>query len=403
MRSAWLLAFLLIPAAAAQVTPASVETTLYLHDLGIQEFPINTQVPQRGLWSEEDYGGVGTTTLTCLDPTTGPATGGVTSQAFASYFGYSTLSFVVYDRLNGGSPLVHPTRGMAYNTTITGTPTLQWLMTPTQTLEARVGGAANVVIEATVRAPDIISPDDSFYGSGSRLMAGRTEPVTLLGSTVTGAGASQVTASEVAGQFVYTFKVPLDLQNAVIPKATGFTLRVDVRMDVPACPPGTAIMPNVLQPYSGNGLWSHLTLTNTEPLLVEPLHLQVGRGNVTFHAEVVSAWGAYDVNVPNATLTITGPMQAAAAVQETIWRTTEHFHLAEPVLQTWVLDTRDLPDGAYTAIYRVPNLQATAMAESVVTFIVTDGNVQTGPPRQAPLPLAIVLVAVAVGLALRRP
>lgn len=403
MRVLLLLVLFLLPLAAAQVsvTPETVATTLYLHPLNLQHMPMNTQTPPG---REFEAGGLaGTTTLTCLHPTSGPVTGGLTSQAFATYYGYSTLSFVAYERISStGSPLVHPTRGLAYDTTLVGTPTLYWSMTPTQIANVPAGGAANVVVEARLHAPDGVSLDDRAYDTGTILLSGQTDAVTLLGSTIAGPGSAQVTVDQVDGRFVYTFKVAMQVQNPVIPKATGYNLRIDVRMDVPGCEPGTAIMPTVLEPYASPIHRSRLAVMNEEPLRQEPILVQGGRNNITFVTNTTSAWGAYDVNVPNATLTIMGPVQTDAEVRETIWRTREHFHLANPVVQTWTLDTRDLPDGAYTAVYRVPNLQGTATAEAVTTFVIADGQLQSGPPHKMPLPPAALLMGLAFALVMRR-
>lgn len=395
--------FLLPTALAQTVTPQTVDTTLYLHPLGLQDFPINTQTPQRSTLFDGVGFGLTFVTLTCIGATTGTLTGGLTSQAFSTFYGYSTLSFVAYDRTSSaGDPMVHPQRGLTYNTTVVGTPMLHWAMTPVESAMQHPGGAVNVVVDAQIRAPDGLSLDDRGYDTGPLLMSGQTEPVTLLGTTVAGSGASQVTTTEVNGQVVYLFTIPLQVQDPVIPQAAGFTLRVDVRMDVPGCTPGTSIMPGVLEPYGGDGLWSRITLRNGDPLRIEPLRMEAGRGNITFHTNATSVWGAYDVLVPNATLTVTGPAQTTGELRETVWRTVEHFHLTDPVLQTWVLDTRDLPDGAYSAVYRVSNLQGTAVAESTVTFILNDGQMQTGPPRQAPIPIAIPGVALLIGLLVRR-
>lgn len=389
-------------AAQVDVSPPSVTTNIYLHPLGIQDFPMNTQVPRLGPWNRESFGPA-TVTLTCLHATTGTFTGGVTSQTFTTYFGYSTLSFINYDRTaSNGQPLVHPTRGLAYDAVISGSPVLHWSMTPAELTETRPGAVANVVVEATLRAPDVVSPDDVGYDSGIVLLSGQTEPVSFLGTTMTGPGSSQVSITETAGQTVYTFQVPLAVENAVIPQASGFTLRVDVRMEVPTCTPGTAIMPSVLEPYAGPDHWSYLALDHGEPLRQEPLQVWAGQGNVTLRANTTSVWGAYDVDVPNATLTITGPATTAARLHETIWRTVEHNHLAEPVAQTWVVDTQDLPDGVYTAIYRVGNRQATATAQAVVTFTVTDGQLQEGPPRQASWPATLPVAALGLALLGRR-
>lgn len=399
-----LVAVLVLPLAAADVfvTPEVVATTLYLHPLNPQDMPINTQVPQPEIWNEGGFGATANT-MTCLHPTSGPVTGGLTSQAFASYFGYSTLSFVGYDRVaSDGSPRVHPTRGLTYNTTIIGTPTLYWSMTPTQTTQIPSLGAANVVVEAKLRAPEGVSVDDRGYDTGTILMAGQSAAVTLVGSTVAGPGSSQVTVDQVDGRFVYTFAVPLPVQNPVIPQATGYNLRIDVRMDVPGCEPGTAIMPGVLEPFASISHLSRIELTNQEPLRQQPMRVQAGRNNITFVTNTTSAWGSYDVNVPNVTFLVTGPTQATPELRATIWRTVEHFHLADPVLQTWVLDTGDLPDGAYTAVYRATNLQGTATAESIVTFVVADGQLQSGPPRQVPLPFVTLVVALGLALLTRR-
>lgn len=101
----------------------------------------------------------------------------------------------------------------------------------------------------------------------------------------------------------------------------------------------------------------------------------LGEDQISIHAVLNSPFGNYDVDVPNMTMSVTGPttprsMGAPFVVQ----RSFEHNHHYEPVELTWLWDYRS--DGAsageYTVTVSAQNLQKTATVTKSAKFVLSD-------------------------------
>lgn len=393
----------------ASVAPWDVDTVLYFHLINIQDMPVNTQVPT---YEARDTREVGVTsmTLTCVHATTGEATQGTTSQAFHTYRGYSSPSFVEYDFPGGdGSPRTWPMRGLSYDVLLNKSvqPVLHWFMEEAETSgldidTPRTAPLVDAVVRVVVHEGDAISVDDKSYDQGRVLMRGKTRPVTAVAGQVEGEGADQVTASQVDGHWVYGFAVPLQMDTGNFSGAHGFTVRIDLATDAEQCEEGTALMPSPVRPWADATHQPRLLVRNGEPLRV--VHAAaVQNDTIRLAWSVQSAWGAYDVAVDEATLEVLGPQGVVqSTLLSVVQRTREHYHLTEPYVGTWALPA-DLADGTYTATFRVPNLQHTSAAEARVTFHVQDGRVVDQEPAEAPAPALIPLLGLlALAVALRR-
>lgn len=405
MLRALLLGLLLLPAsvaAADAVEPTVVDTKLYLHMLNVQAMPINTQEPDPAFIDLTGWGTFATST-TCLQRAAGDpdASQGMLGQSWHRYYGYSTPTFVLYDFAQNGNPMTHPERGLSMDIPLEGNAVLHWGMRATNGVEG--AGApglptANVRVQAVLRTSDNISIEDKAYDTGEVLYEGSTSPVTLAQGIVAGSGANQVTAETVGGDQVYTFHVPLLRLAENLSSAHGFTLRIDVTMDVPGCDPDTSLMTNSLQPYADPKHWPFIELRHGTPLQVDATTLdELGEG-LLLNWTVRSAWGGYDVDAANATLRIFGPANVTTELVQLVQRTREHAHLTEPVRFTWALFD-GVPDGTYTVLLEVPNLQHTATASTALTFTVQDGRI-VDTLQQAPGPGAGLLLLALAALAL---
>lgn len=408
MRRALLALLVLVPLAGAQasVEPATVGTTLYFHLLDVQDMPINTQEPDPAFADAMAFG-LGANTLTCLDPATGPASGGFTSQDYHVSHGYSSNSFVEYGSPSGdGRPRTHPERGLAYDIPLDRSvqPVLHWFLaeaSPSGPADAQRAPLPDVTVRAEVRASDSVSVDDKAYDTGLLLMDGATRPVTASGGQVLGDGATQVTASQAGGRWVYDFAVPLRIQTDLLPRVSGFTVRIDTQVAGVPCA-GGKVMPATVEPFTDAAHRPRIELRHGEPLRAAEPVVASAAGQVTLRWNVTSAWGAYDVDAANASLRVYGPAAVEPVLAATVQRTVEHGHLLEPVEWTWTLDARGLPDGRYTAVLEAPNLQRTATASAERVFYVHEGRVIPESPQQAPAPPLAALAGLALAAVLRR-
>ena len=418
MRTPWLGLFLLLPLAHAQtvtVEPAQVDTTLYFHVLSPWGMPINTQRPPYDpAFTDTGAFGPSANTLSCLDPTTGPATGGLTSIEYHRYYGYSSPGFVEYDRANGnGAPRTHSERGLAYDLDLLGEQAvMHWFMEASPGAPPFAGQAppptpaplANIVVQAVVQESNAVSIDDLAYGDGDVLMQGETRPVTVVEDQIVGDGADQVVASQVDGRWVYEFVVPLAIVKPTVDMRKGYTVQVAVRVDNPACDPAAGtVMVGAAQPFADAAHGPRLELRNAEPLRVTSLQAEsMQDGPILVTALAISPWGNYDVDVHNATLSVTGPSPALAERNHTIQRLHEYAHKFDPTEVGWRIDPSGLADGRYEATYTVQNLQRTATATASLAFLVEGGRVVDQPAKESPtaaawVTLLILGLAVAIG------
>src|ERR1041385_8001808 len=122
--AAALLAMAVVPAARAQAASdvqvgiknptTSTPTTLYMHLINFQDFPINTQKPD-DKYTDNTALGLFTPTTPCFGdpiPNSHPFTEAHT------YYGYSSPSYVEYNFEVDGKPRTHPERGISYDATL---------------------------------------------------------------------------------------------------------------------------------------------------------------------------------------------------------------------------------------------------------------------------------------------
>lgn len=399
--------------AAVSAPIGSTPTTLYAHLLDVQDFPVNTQPPQF-LFERSPGVALAAHTLSCLPD---PPAGGNPFMDSHSWHGFSTPTYVDYDFMQDGRPRYNNQRGLAWDIPVdTSVPaTLHWYLAQ----QSPLGGAdtvpvpvPNVVVQATIREPDAISVDDSAYDTGPTLAQGRSAPAILAGEASQG-----VRHGMVDGQHVYSFTVPLAFDAARLPRATGYTVRVDAYIESDACAPGGGgLMPNGFVPFMDADHLPRVELTVQDPLRVQMLRPGFVNGTVLIEAEFASAWGAYDVDEGNITLEVVGPQGAVAHHQEyLIQRTVEWGHFLEPVRAAWTLPASDaLPPGLYNVTLVIRNDQHTATAFAQAAFHI-DPNVaypapegggrpavaETTQAMPAPTP-ALLLALLLLGLAVRR-
>lgn len=404
-----------VPTMTSSVTPSDVDTVLYFHPIHIQDMPLNTQRPPYDpRFTDSGRYAPTAATVTCLDPTTGDlggtgvGTGGTTSQDHHTWRSYSSASYVEYDYTSAdGSPRTHPERVLSYDIPLNQSSpvVLHWFLAEYGTGQEGADRAplSNVVVRVVVRNGNPVSVDDRSYDQGAVVMQGETAPVTAFAGEVTGDGAGQVTASQVGDRWVYGFAVPLTLQAQFLNRSTGFNVRIDAFSESAACPDG-GFMASTATVFADAAHQPRIELRNGKPLDVGAAAVFANNGTVTLAWDVNSGWGNYDVDVANATLRVSGPVDVAPALAYTIQRYREHYHIMDPVEQAWTLDAQDLPDGRYAAVFTVPNLQRTATAEARLTFFIEDGRLVDHGPKEASGPGAILLITflACVAAVLRR-
>lgn len=368
-----LAALVLLPAVAAQAPgiynptePAPVD--LYFHLAGFQQFPINTQAPPEGASEDVGPGPLGSSS-SCLPGT------GATGQALHTLRGYSSPSYVEYGFIEKGVPRIHPERGLSYDVRIEGDPVLHWFLSTDAGLppEGDVDPATlpvpvpRVVVEATLRTGEGVGPETLQNDTGTVLASGRSEPAYLAGP-LTPQASPAVGYSAVEGRHVYHFQVPLTMPTPKIPAAGGFTLRVDVRIDLPSCSDGDGYLtPSAIQAHTSLAHRPRLSVMVHEAVRIDYLHPQRVGDQVFIHTALNSPFGNYDVDEEGLRLRIEGPTPASSLRPgQLVQRTHEHGHHTEAVDQPWIWDYRaDDAQGAYSIVLEATNDQGTAAARAV--------------------------------------
>lgn len=390
----------LLPSALGQVgidnPDASTPVTLYMHLIDTQDFPINTQPPDPA-WTQETVYGMTTSTLSCTPPDPTGAT--YLREPYHTFYGYSSPSYVEYLIQEGGDPRVHPERGISYDAHLdTAAPfTAYWYLGVKGPLPGPDGlpdpdsvplPVPNVAVRATLRSGDDITVHDRGYNTGEVLAQGQSAPATLLMDQVLpGTGGAPPVETRALGQhggkWLFEVAVPLAIEKPVIPRATGYNLRMDVFMDNPACTagPDAALMPNLVALHSSDAFRPRLELAVTNPLRITTLHPQFVGDDLVIHTSMNSAWGNYDVNEQDPDgiqVTVTGPSPATSLAKAAIvQRTHEHYHHQEAVDITyvWPYKTDRAQNGLYTVDVKFMNDQRTATAQGIAQFEIGKGTV----------------------------
>ncbi|HUR25478.1 MAG TPA: hypothetical protein VM327_05640 [Candidatus Thermoplasmatota archaeon] len=391
----------LAPAAQAQnvgiTNPeVSTPTTLYMHLIDFQDFPINTQPPD-DRFVDATAIGLATHSLNCVD---NPPAGGAPLQDNHKYYGYSSPSYVEYNFEQDGKPRTHPERGISYDAVMdSGAPFfLYWYMstmpygapsTPQVPSESAPVVIPNVVVKATIRAGDAISVDDTAYDTGPELAGGQTVPATLAGATVQPNTAGQTSpdvtpaGNSASGAPIFQFKVPMTITSPVIPRATGYNLRIDMYVEDPAgqCTDKEKFMPNAVKVYTDPTHRPRMELSILDPIRLEYLHPQFVGDDLVIHTSMNSAWGNYDVNEQDPdgiSVSVEGPSPATSLAKAAIvQRTHEHYHHQEAVDITyvWPYKTDRAQNGLYTVTVNFMNDQRSATATGIAQFEIGKGRV----------------------------
>jgi hypothetical protein len=395
----------LAPAAQAQeigiTNPVvSTPTTLYFHLIDFQDFPINTQKPD-DRYVDSTAIGLATHSLNCLpNPNDVAGQGGAPFVDNHKYYGYSSPSYVEYNFEQDGKPRTHPERGISYDAVMDqGAPFfLYWYMAtmpygapsvPPATTDQVPVVIPNVVVKATIRAGDAISVDDTAYDTGPELASGKTVAATLAAGAVQ-PNTSGVTSEDVtpvgktaSGADLYEFKVPMTISQPVIPRATGYNLRIDMYMEDPSsqCNEDKKFMSNSVKVHTDPAHRPRMELAIMDPIRLEYLHPQFVGDDLVIHTSMNSAWGNYDVNEQEPdgiTVSVEGPSPATSLVKAAIvQRTHEHYHHQEAVDITyvWPYKTDRAQNGLYTVTVNFMNDQRTASATGIAQFEIGKGTV----------------------------
>jgi MYXO-CTERM domain-containing protein len=380
---------------------ASTATTLYMHLIDVQDFPVNTQEPD-DKWTQDTSYGVATSTTSCLPKDT---PGAAVSQQYHTFYGYSSPSYVEYLQEEGGKPRVHPERGISYDALLdTSAPfTVYWYLTvkgPVRSdgdlpsADSVPVPVPNVVVTATLRTGDSVSIDDRAYNTGIVLAQGRSTPATLVADQVMAApgGAPPVETTALGqqpdGKWLYQVAVPMSVEQPAIPRSTGYNLRVDVAMDNPACTqgPDAALMPNTVAIHSSAGHRPRMELSITNPLRITSLHPQFVGDDLVVHAAANAAWGNYDVGEPSPytpdvvdglSVVIEGPSPAASlALNSLVSETNPHYaHQNDvTVVYVWPYKADRAAPGVYTVTFTAKNDRGNAEAVAVSQFEIGKRN-----------------------------
>lgn len=399
-----LAAMMVAPVASAQDIgirnpEVSTPTTLYFHLIDFQDFPINTQHPD-DRFTASDGIGLATHSLNCLpNPNDVAGQGGAPFVDHQKYYGYSSPSYVEYDFEQDGKPRTHPERGISYDAVMDRSApfNVYWYMS-TSTSAPSSGPVnpdvvpvliPNVIVKATMRASDAISVDDKAYDLGPELAVGQTIPATIGGGQNIGPGGTgpspdvtYVGGAPGSGDYLYEFKVPMSISSDVIPRATGYNLRIDMYIDDPSgnCNEDKKLM---MQPkiHTSAAFRPRMELAIMDPIRLEYLHPQFVGDDLVIHTSMNSAWGNYDVNEQDPdgiSVTVTGPSPASSLAKAAIvQRTHEHYHHQEAVDITyvWPYKADRAANGLYTVEVKFMNDQRNAEAVGIAQFEIGKGTV----------------------------
>ncbi len=390
-----------------QATP----TTLYFHVINVQDMPINTQMPD-DKFVDTSHWGLNSATLTCVNDVVGdnPVTPGMLSPIWHTMYGYSSPSYVEYDFQTNGQPRTHPERGISYDGVIaTDQPfTLHWYLASfygaTGTDQANPNSLPapipNVVVAAAMKTGDAISIDDKGYDGGETIAAGATDPALLMpgvgaqsmaNPTV---GHDQVTyippQDPATGKHVWHFAIPMTIEKDILPRATGFNVRIDVYMDNPQCAAEdkSYIMPNMVEGYTAPDARPNMQFSIMNPIRLEYVHPGFVGDDMVIHTSMNSVWGNYDVGevsalTPEVTddyikIGITGPSPATSLAKAAlVQRFHEHYHHQEAVDVTyvWPYKTDRAENGMYTVTVEFMNDAGNAKASGTAQFEIGKGTV----------------------------
>lgn len=389
------------PMATAGPTPV----TLYAHLINVQDFPLNTQLPDAA-YEENVSFGAGATQLTCLHETVGDVLGGVTSQSFYTYYGYVAPAVVEYAwAARGETPRTHPVRGVTADVHLNESQPMSLVWYLSMSTAANVNDLLsqenhptplpipNVVIRATLRSGDAVSIDDRAYNDGLLLARGATDPVTLVADQVNPASSQVKALGLVDGRWLYEFTLPLGIEVPSIRKTDGANLRVDVYMDNPQCDPDDGSIQTTVFMHSSDGRRPRLEFAIDNPFEVTSTSAQWVKDDLVLTFEASSVWGLYDLNEETLELKVSGP--SPGNFERLVLPTYHHHPHSDPTPQLiWVWkNATQAPVGHYDVSLTGANLQQTATLEAHASFDKASGRQAVGSPAGFAV-LALVAVAL---------
>ena len=332
--------------------PIVVPLYAHIYDL-LQAVPINTQ-PMIDLDLARGFGS--------------PSVSGVAGplETPSSLRLVSTPGLVEYNLTEDGFPRMHPERGISYDVELdTSKPVIGHFFMGAKPLDVpqagQTGGPEAGLLPLTVRMTMRVGDD-----IGADLDAGE----------IIAQGSVQLPPDQwpVNGQpaeFVVDMGTPLVDR---IPGAEAFNILIE--WFNAESPDGAKLTQRDWVVHTGARYPNRVEVTVANPLALYSLKpTPLGEDKISIHAVLNSPFGNYDVDVPNITMSVTGPttprsMGAPFVVQ----RSFEHNHHYEPVELTWVWDYRS--DGAsageYTVTVSAQNLQKTASVTKSAKFVLSD-------------------------------
>ncbi len=369
-------------------------TTMFVH-LGLpQDYPINTQQP------DDRYGvsqgqGFTTTTNTCV-PDEVP---GLVRGDRHSWYGYSSPGYVHYDVDMGGSPRIHPERGLSYNIDFdTDKPIrLVWYV-ESQYLsnDINVNSAPsitpNVALRATFREGDAISVGHEALNIGRIIAQATTTPALLVGPATP--DHPQVTYMPITqdGETKHVYEFALDVpfdelgRSPQIKAVESYNLRIDLYMENPQCAdPGSEekLMPNTVRLHSSVGHRPRFTWDVEQAVRIESLHPQFIGDELIIHTSANSPWGNYDVRGDQPSengsynIEVTGPsVPVNLHLGFFDAATLDHDHHTDAVAASWIwpYKAESARPGIYTVTLRVSNDQETAQSVAIAKFEIGEHN-----------------------------
>lgn len=404
------MALVLVATVGVPAGVAAAPTALYMHLDGVVDFPITTQQPPEAYAASFPYG-TATSTATCLAAPSVP----FTDQAFHTYYGYGSPTFVDY-RSEAPEVRYHAMRGMSYDAELNATDpaAVYWYIETQLTASEQTAGDANaapmalpqVAMQATIREGDDVSVGDEAFNTGRIIAEGGTGPHLL---DPTGSGAPGTLApTRVADRFVYELAAPLDVLLPRIDANESYNLRIDVYVDgVQGCsdPKEGYLMPNLVRPHTSPDHRPRIELGVENPLQVHYSHSRLSHAEdaVQVLFGIGSPWGPHDVSSDDRLVfVIDGPTEARNVTLE--FPSDYHGHgLAPPrdVLATWAYAEDDAKPGVYTATLGTTNRQDSASVLATLSFEIAGSPAERllATPGAA---LALVGVALAAVFATRR-
>lgn len=354
-----------------------------------------TTMPFPPSYEQRESRGMSQSAVPCAPQT--PATGIFAPESYTYYLVPSEVDF---SRFEHGQPFIGgygPRASRDVELAPDSPPVLHWFLMTGQdggpASQPETGTAPLVVpsvtVSATMRTGEDLSIDDSAFNIGDVIAKGKSEAMTL-------SPTAPNHSTTAAGENIYEFTVPLKVDLPVIPKTTGFNLRIDVTMDNPPCP---GMMPNLVSWMTDDEHRSRLEVTAEHPIHVAYVHPELVGTDLVIHAAIEDSWGPQDIR--NVTIAVDGPsevhgMYLASVVQNI------HCHCSNqrgptPYTFVWNMSLDNPQEGLYNFTVTAVDRQGNHVALGSVTFAL-------GHEKEAPAggTLGVLLAVVGVAALARR-